>query len=217
MNQDIFEAKYDVTKKTKTRVFFEKYKIVIYTISAVLILSLFSIFFYTDYKKDKKNLLADKYVEAKIYLENGENQKAINILNEIIQSNDNIYSSLAFFLMLDKNLIDDQKKLSELFESVLSKNNFDKEIRNLIILKKVIFKADFANESEILSDIKPLITSDSVWKPHALLLIGDYFVAKQEYLKSKDFYNQILTMKNLHQDFYYKAKSRLNFISNEKQ
>jgi hypothetical protein len=47
--------------------------------------------------------------------------------------------------------------------------------------------------------------------------VGDYFAAKQEYVKSKDFYNQILTMKNLHQDFYYKAKSRLNLISNEKQ
>jgi len=55
------------------------------------------------------------------------------------------------------------------------------------------------------------------WKPHVLLLVGDYFAAKQEYVKSKDFYNQILTMKNLHQDFYYKAKSRLNLISNEKQ
>ena len=99
---------------------------------------------------------------------------------------------------------------------MLANNDFDDDIKQLIILKKVIFKSNFANESEMLEEIKPIIKSNSVWKPHVLLLMGDYFVSKKEYLKSKDFYKQILTMKNLHQDFYYKANSRLAIISNEK-
>ena len=216
MVQDNFEIKYDVTKKTKIKIFYDKYKIAIYSLLCTFILSIFLLFLYIDHKKDKKILLADGYIKAKIYIKNKENQKAIKILNDLMQSNDNVYSSLAFFLILNENLITDQKEISELFEHILANNDFDEDIKLLIILKKAIFKSNFADESEMLAEIKPIIKSSSVWKPHALLLMGDYFVSKKEYLKSKDFYNQILTMKNLHQDFYYKANSRLSLISNEK-
>ena len=99
---------------------------------------------------------------------------------------------------------------------MLEKNNLNEDIKYLIILKKAIFKSNFASETELLADINPIIKSDNVWKPHALLLMGDYYLSKKEYIKSIDFYNQILTMKNIHQDFYYKANSRLTFVSNEK-
>ena len=216
MTQDTFEARYDVTNKSKIKIFFVKHKIVIYSLLILLITSFFSLFIYLDYKKDKKMLLADNYVKAKVYLENRENKKAINILNELINSNDSVYSSLAFFLIINENLITDQNKLSELFEVVLEKNNLNEDIKYLIILKKAIFKSNFASETELLADINPIIKSDNVWKPHALLLMGDYYLSKKEYIKSIDFYNQILTMKNIHQDFYYKANSRLTFVSNEK-
>ena len=216
MTQDIFEAKYDVTKKSKIKIFFDKYKIAIYAFSGILITSIFLLFFYMDYKEEKKILLADNYIKAKIYIENQENQKAIQILNDLILSSDKAYSNLAFFLILNENLITEQKKVSELFENVVTNNDFDDDIKHLIILKKALFMSNFANESELLDEIKPIIKSDSVWKPHALLLMGDYFVSKNEYFKSKNFYNQILTMKNLHQDFYYKANSRLSLILNEK-
>ena len=216
MDQDSFQAQYDVTKKSKIKIFFDKYKIGIYSFLAILIISIFSLFIYIDYKEDKKILLAEKYVNAKIYIENQENQKAKKILYEIIHSNNSVYSTLAFFLVLNENLTTDQKEISKLYESVLANNDFDNDIKQLIILKKIIFKSNFANENEMLTEIKPIIKSNSVWKPHALLLMGDYFVSKKEYLKSKDFYNQILSMKNLHQDFYYKANSRLTLISNAK-
>ena len=216
MTQDTFEAKYNVTKKTKAKIFFDKYKIAIFSLLVTLIISIFLLFLYIDYNKDKKILLADKYIKAKIYIKNQENLKAIEILNDLIQSNNNAYSSLAFFLILNENLIKDQKKLLDLFNHVIANNNFDDDIKYLIILKKVIFQSNFAKEPELLAEVRPILKSNSVWKPHALLLMGDYFVSKEEYMKSKDFYNQILNMKNLHQDFYYKANSRLSLISNVK-
>ena len=123
---------------------------------------------------------------------------------------------LLFFLILNENLIKDQKKLLDLFNHVIANNNFDDDIKYLIILKKVIFQSNFAKEPELLAEVRPILKSNSVWKPHALLLMGDYFASKKEYMKSKDFYNQILNMKNLHQNFYYKANSRLSLISNVK-
>ena len=76
------------------------------------------------------------------------------------------------------------KEVLNLFNHILENNKFESEIKNLIIFKKALFKSNFANETEMLNSIKPLINSETVWKPHALLLIGDYFAHKNEYLKA---------------------------------
>ena len=62
---------------------------------------------------------------------------------------------------------------------------------------------------------KPLINNETLWKPHALLLLGNYFVSKKEYLKAKEFYTQILSLKGLHKDLYEQARSQLVFIAND--
>ena len=48
-----------------------------------------------------------------------------------------------------------------------------------------------------------------------LLLLGDYFASKKEYLKAKEFYVQILSLKNLHKELYNQARSQLIFITND--
>ena len=113
-------------------------------------------------------------------------------------------------------MVTDQVELLNLFDHILKNNDFEKEIKNLLIYKKVLLTSDAIDESELLNNLKPLLNSDSLWRPHVILFLGDFFTSKKEYLKSKDFYNQILSMKNLHQDFYYKANSRLALISNAK-
>ena len=121
---------------------------------------------------------------------------------------------MCFFLILNQDLISDFKEISILFEHLLENNKFDKEIRNLLVYKKALFDSNFVNESELLKGIKPLLnTQETLWKPHALLLLGDYFVSKGEYLKAREFYIQILSISNLHKDLYYQAKSQLEFIT----
>ena len=73
----------------------------------------------------------------------------------------------------------------------------------------------FVNEIELLETMKPLVSTENLWKPHALLLLGDYFVSKKEYLKAKEFFLQVLSLKNLNKAFYQKAQSQLLQISNE--
>ena len=73
----------------------------------------------------------------------------------------------------------------------------------------------FISESELLEDIKPLLNKETLWSPHALLLIGDYFLSKKEYIKAKEFYAQILLINNLQKVFYDQARSKLIFISND--
>ena len=215
MNENLFETQYDVTKKSKLKKFYEVNKILIFSVILILIIAIASVSFYSETKEKKKILLSDNYLAAKVYLENGDRNKVKNILKTIIFANDSTYSTLSLFLILNENLIVDQGELSNLFDHVLENNKFEKEVKNLIIFKKALFQSNFVSELELLDVVKPLINTETVWKPHALLLLGDYFASKKEYLKAKEFYVQILSLKNLHKELYNHARSQLIFITND--
>ena len=215
MNENLFETQYDVTKKSKLKKFYEVNKILIFSVILILIIAIASVSFYSETKEKKKILLSDNYLAAKVYLENGDRNKVKNILKTIIFANDSTYSTLSLFLILNENLIVDQGELSNLFDHVLENNKFEKEVKNLIIFKKALFQSNFVSELELLDAVKPLINTETVWKPHALLLLGDYFASKKEYLKAKEFYVQILSLKNLHKELYYQARTQLIFITND--
>ena len=215
MNENLFETQYDVTKKSKLKKFYEVNKILIFSVILILIIAIASIIFYSETKEKKKILLSDNYLTAKVYLENGNRNEVKNILKTIIFANDSTYSTLSLFLILNENLIVDQEELSNLFDHVLENNKFEKEVKNLIIFKKALFQSNFVSELELLDAVKPLINTETVWKPHALLLLGDYFASKKEYLKAKEFYVQILSLKNLHNELYNHARSQLIFITND--
>jgi len=215
MKENLFEARYDVTKKSKIKKFYESYKILIFSTILVLILAIASVSFYSEFKEKKKTLLADNYIEAKVYLENGDKNIAKDILKTIIFANNSTYSTLSLFLILNENLIVDREELLRLFNHVLENNKFEKEVQNLIIFKKALFQSNFVSELELLETAKPLINNETLWKPHALLLLGNYFVSKKEYLKAKEFYTQILSLRGLHKELYEQARSQLVFIAND--
>ena len=215
MPENLFEVQYDISKKSKLKRFYDTNKVLIIS-SVLIIIILFSSYgFYLKKKEDKKILLSENYIQAKIYLENGNNNEALNILKSIIEEDDKTYSTLSFFLILNKNLITDDKELLDIFNHLLEKNKFDKEIKNLLIYKKALLNSNFTSETELLADLKPLLSKETLWKPHVLMLIGDYFVSKKEYVKAKEFYSQILVIKNLERDFYDQTILKLSLISND--
>jgi predicted negative regulator of RcsB-dependent stress response len=215
MAEDIIEAQYDVTKKSKLKKFYEKNKIFIFSFVFILIFVFGSFSFYLENKEKKRVLLSENYLQAKIYLESGKKNKAIGILKEVIFANDSTYSTLSLFLIMNQNLITDYRELSALFDHLLEKNKFSKEERNLLIYKKTLLNSNFVDESKMLESINPLLNTETFWKPHGLLLLGDYFVSKGEYIKAIEFYQKIFIINNLHNDLYNHARSQLSIISNE--
>ena len=215
MNDNLFETQYDVTKKSKFRKLYDANKLLIFSTLFVLIIASISFSFYTVSREKKQILLADNYMVAIFYLQNNERDKGRKILKEIILANNRTYSTLSLFLILDENLVDDQKEISNLFDHLLANNKFEQEVKNLIIFKKTLFLSNFANELEMVENVKPLINTNTLWKPHALLLLGDYFVSKKQYLKAKEFYVQILSLQNLNMELYEQARSQLLLITND--
>ena len=215
MNDNLFETQYDVTKKSKFRKLYDANKLLIFSTLFVLIIASISFSFYTVSREKKQILLADNYMVAIFYLQNNERDKGRKILKEIILANNRTYSTLSLFLILDEDLVDDQKEISNLFDHLLENNKFEQEVKNLIIFKKTLFLSNFANELEMVENAKQLINTNTLWKPHALLLLGDYFSSKKQYLKAKEFYVQILSLQNLNIELYEQARSQLLVITND--
>ena len=215
MAENTFETQYDLTKKNKIIKFYEDNKVFIYSSLIILLIVFGSTAYYFENKENNKILLSENYIQAKINLEAGKEGEALNELKELIFANDPTYSTLSLYLILDYNLIEDEKEIISLYNHILKNNKYDKEFKNLLIYKKALFSSNFSLESELLETTKTLINSDSLWKPHALLLLGDFFMSKGENIKAIEFYQQILLTKNLHRDLYTKAKSQLDFIANE--
>ena len=215
MSENLFEAQYDLTKKSKLKKFYESNKFFIFSSVLILVILLGSLSFYLENQERKKILLSENYIKAKIYIESGNKNEALNTLKTVIFANDPTYSTLSFFLILNQNLISDHKEISALYDHLLENNKFEKELRNLLIYKKALFNSNFVNESELLETIKPLLKNDSLWKPHGLILLGDYFMSKGENIKAREFYQQILSINNLHKNLYDHAKSQLVLIAHE--
>ena len=215
MAEDFFKTQYDITTRSRIKKFYESNKILIFSSILILIILIVSSSLYLESKERKKILLSENYIQAKFYLDNGNKYEALNTLKEVIIANDPVYSTLSLFLILNHNLIVDYKEISLLFDRLLENNKFEKELRNLLIYKKALFNSNFVSESELLETIKPLLNTNTLWKPHALLLLGDYFVSKGENIKAIEFYQKILSMKNLHNDLYAQAKSQLLIIAHE--
>ena len=155
MADNLFEAKYDITKKSKLKVFYESNKILIYLIITVTNIFLGSLSYYIESKAKKRILLSESYIESRIYLENGKKEEALNILKNVILANDPAYSSLSFFMVLDHNLINDHNEINILFDLLLENNKFDEEIKNLLFYNKALYNSTHLDELKQLEEIKP--------------------------------------------------------------
>ena len=198
------------TRNEKVKNFFvnnKKNLIVITTIFSILVTG----YFYFDvFKKKEKLNLANKFNLAVINFKTENSKKAIEDLINIIKKNDNTYSPLALYFLIDNNLVKDEEEINILFDELINKTNLEEEIKNLNIYKKGLFNSDFVSENELLKILNPIINSDSIWKSHSLYLIAEYFYAKDEKQKAKEFFNQILVLPNANNEIKLTSQKRLN-------
>ena len=197
------------TRKEKIKNFIINNKKSIITVIIILLLFLFSFFFYKDYQKRNSESLADKYNIAIIQYESGDKSKILDIMKNIIEEKDKTYSPLAFYYLLDNDLITSKEEINKYFDILINETKIDNENKNLITFKKGLFNAEFANENELLSILNPVIKSESIWKPHALYLMAEYYFAKNEKQKSKEFLEQLVGLENISENIRLEAQKRL--------
>ena len=197
------------TRKEKIKNFFINNKKKIISIVICFFLILFSFFFYQEYEEKNKERLANKYNAAIIEYESGEKSKILNSMKDIIEYKDKTYSPLAFYYLLDNDLITSKEETNKYFDILINEIALDIENKNLTIFKKGLFNSEFANENELLNILNPVIKSESIWKPHALYLMAEYYFAKKEKKKSKEFFEQLISLKNISEKIKLEAQKRL--------
>jgi predicted negative regulator of RcsB-dependent stress response len=198
------------TRNEKIKNFFvNNTKKLIIAISAIVLI-IFGYFIYEDLKKKNKIKLANRYNLVTIKFISGDKNKFENELIDIVNEKDRTYSPLALYFLIDNNIVNENKKINELFDVVINETSLEEEIKNLVIYKKALFNSDFESENNLIQILSPVINSDSVWRSHALYLMAEYFYYKNQKQKSKDFFNQILTLENSHPNIKIEAQKRLN-------
>jgi len=198
------------TRNEKIKNFFIKNKKNLITIMLTIILVLIGYFSFDEINKRNKVKLANKYNSTIIDYDVDEKEKTISELTELINKQDKTYSPLALYFLIDNNLIDSKDDINNLFDILINKTKVESEIKNLLIYKKALYNSDFMKENELIQILNPIINSESIWKSHALYLLAEFFYSNNEREKSKEFFNQILTLSNSNTDIKLESQKRLN-------
>jgi predicted negative regulator of RcsB-dependent stress response len=176
----------------------------------IILVGIFAVYGFDKYQTNKKQQISDNYNLITIEYSENNKEKTTNKLIEIVNAKDPTYSPLSLYFIIDNKLLSDQKQINELFDILINQTPLDNEINNLIIYKKALFNADQYAEGDMLNILNPLINSKSVWKSHALYLMAEYFYAKEQNQKAKEFFNQIISSENPNPDIRLQAEKRLN-------
>ena len=207
MSEDI-EIINQNTRIEKIKNFFSNnFKKLIGSLVSILLL-LFSYFGYQEYEKREKLEIAETYNQITLKEITVQNSNDVEQLVKIIKKKDPIYSALSLYFIIENNLVNDQNEINEFFDLVIKSQN-EKEIKNLIIYKKAMFNAEIISENELLDILNPILKSESVWKSHALLLMADYFEHNNNFIKSKDFLEEIVNSELVNNEIRIEAERRL--------
>ena len=198
------------TRIEKYKNFFLKNKKKLIGFVSFIILVLIVYFGYIEFTKKQKIQISNLYNSTVIEFNKNNQEITKKKLIDIVKKKDKTYSPLALYFIIDNDLVLEAKKINSLFDLLIDKTPLNLEIKNLIIYKKALYNADNVKENELLDILNPLINSESIWRSHALYLAAEYFFSKNEKQKSKEFFSQILNIKNANQDIIKEVKKRLN-------
>ena len=197
------------TKIHLIKSFFKRNIKKILIIITIFIIILITILAFGEIKKRKKNKIAQIYNSVIFNSDNYSNteikEKMINIINSKVDT----YSTLALYYLIDNNLINENDKIEDLFDLTISITK-DFELKNLIIFKKGLYFSDKLTENELLNILRPIISSDSIWKQHGLLLMGDFYYQKKKFNKAKEFFQKIIELNNVNPKLKIDVEKRLN-------
>ena len=88
--------------------------------------------------KKMNEIIAQKYIQAGLYLVSNDINNSKNVYEEIIYSKNKFYSILALNTILEKNLEKNEKKILEYFE-IIEKIKKTQEQKDLLLFKKALF------------------------------------------------------------------------------
>ena len=180
-------------------------------IAVILILIFIPIVYYSfdAYKNNEKKKISEKFTSATINFNKGKISDTVKNLDEIINKKDTTYSPLALYFLIDNDIISDNDKLNEYFDLIINKIDLDENIKDLIIYKKAIFNSNYVSPENIIEILQPILNKDSIWKSHALYLLGEFYYSEGDNVKAKRYFENIVSLNNSNEEIRLQAQIRL--------
>ena len=158
--------------KEKLLNFFNSNRLKIYVFLTILLGAAVSVIIIDKNSDKKNNIIAEKYIQAGIFLSLNKTEEAKLLYEEIVLSKNNFYSILALNSIIEKNLISDKEKILKYF-SIIKELDYSDEKSDLIILKNALYLIK-NNEDELGKKyLEELIEKESKLKVIAQEIIND--------------------------------------------
>ena len=106
-------------------------------------------------------------------------------------------------------MINSKDEINNFFDILINDIGLDQKFKELTIFKKGLYNSDFSGENDLLAIFNPLIKTESIWKPHSLYIMAEYYLSKNQMQKSKEFFEQIVSLENNNPKIKVKAQKRL--------
>ena len=113
-------------------------KIKAYLVATILAASIILSLIFIQYQNKKNSTIAEKFIEAGVYLSANDNDSARQIFEEIILSKNKFYSALSLSTILEKDLISSEEKILNYF-SIVQSITKSQDQKDLLILKKGLY------------------------------------------------------------------------------
>ena len=136
----------------------------------ILPLLVLTLFLKNNHHKVNNKIISEKYTQANIFISKNENEKAKEVLDKIILSENKFYSLLALNRILEKNLETNNNKILQYFDT-LEKIKHPKETSNLIKFKKSLYLLSIGNTASGEKLLNSLIEENSIFKEAAKEII----------------------------------------------
>ena len=209
MNEQEVEIINSLTKTEKIKIFL-KNNIKLFIIFIILILLLiFGYLSFIEFSKTKKEKISNLYKNTIIAFTENNKLETKNKLIDVINEKDKTYSPLALYFLIENELLGTRNEVNKYFDIIIYEISLEKTIKDLNIYKKALYNSNFESEEILLEIIEPLIKSESLWRAHALYLMGEYYYSKSKKQKSKEFFNRIVSLNEANKDIRLEAQKRL--------
>ena len=136
----------------------------------ILPLLVLTLFLKNNHHKVNNEIISEKYTQANIFISKNENEKAKEVLDKIILSENKFYSLLALNRILEKNLETNNNKILQYFDT-LEKIKYSQETSNLIKFKKSLYLLSIGNTASGEKLLNSLIEENSIFKEAAKEII----------------------------------------------
>ena len=151
--------------------FFNKNKLKIIFSIIIILTTTITLIIIKESKKKENILISEKYIKAGLLLSKNENENAKKNYEDIVLSKNRFYSLLALNTLIEKDLINDLKKITDYFKK-LENSNFSEDLTDLILIKKALYLIKIKQDKSGKNILKKLIKDGSNLKSLAQDLIN---------------------------------------------